>query len=259
MFVKIKEIARRSGLTEKSIRYYESKGLVVPGMEERNGRMFRTYTEEDLKKLESIATLRKARFSVEEIQTMLDAPDKIPETLRDYKAVIEEAYESLLRIRELLQSGTLDKAEDIHALAEALRAPVEDVPLPREDLKFNFRRYDQLVEQERGKISAATLSGRLGGWAQLYSGRSESTFQDYQQRLSAAGVRFRAMTYNKGSRMALQGLANAQNSVGMSRAPTVQPQGLQEKLLSDERMDYYRIEVRSRDVEKARMALRANL
>lgn len=257
--MKIKEIARLSGLTEKSIRYYESKGLVVPVMEERNGRMFRTYTEEDLKKLESIATLRKARFSVEDIQTMLSEPEKIPETLRDYRLVVEEAYESLLRIREMLQSGTLDKAGDIHALAEALRSPVENVPLPKEDVKFNFRRYDQLVEQERSRISAATLKGRLGGWAQIYSGRSVQTYQDYQQRLSAAGVRFRALTYNKGSRMALQGFSNTMNNVGFNRAPTPTPHGLQEKLLSDKGMDYYRIEVRSRDVEKARMALRANL
>lgn len=41
----IKEAAAKTGLTEKTIRYYEAQGLIHPAMEEKNGRNFRTYTE----------------------------------------------------------------------------------------------------------------------------------------------------------------------------------------------------------------------
>ena len=37
--------AAKTGLTEKTIRYYEAQGLIHPAMEEKNGRNFRTYTE----------------------------------------------------------------------------------------------------------------------------------------------------------------------------------------------------------------------
>ena len=39
--MKIKEVAKATGLTEKTIRYYENRGLVIPQAKELNGRSFR--------------------------------------------------------------------------------------------------------------------------------------------------------------------------------------------------------------------------
>ena len=69
--MRIKEAARRTGLTEKTIRYYENRGLVIPDKEERNGRVWRDYTEEQIQMLRAVATLRRAFFHVEEIAGIL--------------------------------------------------------------------------------------------------------------------------------------------------------------------------------------------
>ena len=45
--MKIKEVARKTGLTEKTIRYYEHRGLVIPASTELNGRSFREYSPEE--------------------------------------------------------------------------------------------------------------------------------------------------------------------------------------------------------------------
>lgn len=45
MKMRIKEVAKRTGLTEKTIRYYESVGLVVPDMEMKDHRVWRDYNE----------------------------------------------------------------------------------------------------------------------------------------------------------------------------------------------------------------------
>ena len=63
--MKIKEVARATGLTEKTIRYYENRGLVIPAAKELNGRSFRDYSPEDVSALQAVSTLRKARFPVE--------------------------------------------------------------------------------------------------------------------------------------------------------------------------------------------------
>ena len=79
--MKIKEAARATGLTEKTIRYYESRGLVVPAARELNGRSFRDYSEADVEALRTVATLRRARFSVEQIARMREDPSCIPDVV----------------------------------------------------------------------------------------------------------------------------------------------------------------------------------
>ena len=58
--MRIKEAARKTGLTEKTIRYYESCGLVIPDMEMRFDRLWRDYKPEHLRLLAAVATLRRA-------------------------------------------------------------------------------------------------------------------------------------------------------------------------------------------------------
>ena len=99
--MKIKEVSKATGLTEKTIRYYENRGLVIPQAKELNGRSFRDYSEENVAALRAVSTLRRARFPVEEIVRMQKDPECIGEVLRDYEADVEEAYASLGRIREL--------------------------------------------------------------------------------------------------------------------------------------------------------------
>ena len=194
--MRIKEAARRTGLTEKTIRYYESRGLVIPEAKELNGRSFREYSPEDVSALRAVSTLRKARFPVEEISRMLREPESIGEVLKEYETSVEEAYAALGRIRDLLETEDLGSAGDIYALAEKLRPATEDIPLPKQDLHFRFRQLDKIeAEKREGVRSRPSLRGF--GWIAIYSGKDNARFEDIQTSLRLAGIPFKPMRYSR--------------------------------------------------------------
>ncbi len=254
--MRIKEAARRTGLTEKTIRYYEERGLVTPDKEERNGKIWRDYTEEHVAQLSAVATLRRAFFHVEEIDAIRADPARIPETLAAVSARVEETYETLGKLRELMKKPALSEAPDMLTLASALTEAARPLELPPQDLKFNFKAQDRLLAEERARVEGAPAGRFRFGWMQLYHGQDEAKFRQIQQQLTTFGVEFRASSFTKGNRLAAQGLMNAAAPAYTQRS-MVSPAGIQAKALSSESMDSYTIEVRKRDAEKARTALRS--
>lgn len=63
-------VATRSGVPAKTIRYYESVGLIPPARRASNG--YRHYTEMDIQTLQFIQRARGLGFSVEEVANLLD-------------------------------------------------------------------------------------------------------------------------------------------------------------------------------------------
>ncbi len=64
------ELTERAGVTPRTIRYYESIGLLPPGEREGNGHHY--YTDETLARLRKIDQLKKLGLSLEEIGEVLD-------------------------------------------------------------------------------------------------------------------------------------------------------------------------------------------
>ncbi len=71
----IKDMERRTGLTSKSIRYYESKGLITVDRQEDNN--YREYTQENLQQLKRIKLYRYLDFSIEEIKELQNPKNDI--------------------------------------------------------------------------------------------------------------------------------------------------------------------------------------
>jgi MerR family copper efflux transcriptional regulator len=63
-------VAERSGVPPKSIRYYESIGLIDPAERRPNG--YRSYSQHDMQTLAFIKRARSLGFSVEEVRDLLD-------------------------------------------------------------------------------------------------------------------------------------------------------------------------------------------
>jgi len=64
----IKDVAQRSGLPAKTIRYYEDIGLIRP-LRQANG--YRSFRESDLHKLAFLARARGLGFSIEDCRALL--------------------------------------------------------------------------------------------------------------------------------------------------------------------------------------------
>ncbi|MGQ0749137.1 MAG: MerR family transcriptional regulator, partial [Betaproteobacteria bacterium] len=63
-------VAHQSGVPPKTIRYYESIGLISPAYRRPNG--YRSYSALDMRTLNFIKRARSLGFSVEEVRELLD-------------------------------------------------------------------------------------------------------------------------------------------------------------------------------------------
>ncbi|WP_141502693.1 MerR family transcriptional regulator [Paenibacillus luteus] len=66
--------AKLTSLTERTLRYYDRKGLLTPSKRNEHGHRF--YTERDLVRLQKIVTLKYLDFSLEDIVSYLQRPDE---------------------------------------------------------------------------------------------------------------------------------------------------------------------------------------
>ena len=145
----IKEVCDRTGLSRKTIRLYLEKGLVTPTSEVRNGRIFRTWSEEDVRQLEMIASLRRAQFTMEEIRRMQENPGAIGEILPGYRGWLlsqRETLESLVQASETLEGSQI---QNVYELSEQLTRKMGNLPLPESDIRPRFRYLDTMEETIR--------------------------------------------------------------------------------------------------------------
>lgn len=71
--LKIGELAKKTGLTNRTIRYYQEIGLFEPAERSRKG--YRLYGHAELKRLQKIRSLKYLGFQLEEIKNCLNNPD----------------------------------------------------------------------------------------------------------------------------------------------------------------------------------------
>ena len=83
----IGEVAERSGLPPKTIRYYEEIGLVTP---QRSGNGYRAFRDSDLHKLAFLGRARALGFSIEDCRTLLGLYEDEARESAQVKAVAEE-------------------------------------------------------------------------------------------------------------------------------------------------------------------------
>jgi DNA-binding transcriptional MerR regulator len=67
--LQIGQVAERTGLSLRTIRFYEENGLVVPTARSEGG--FRLYSDDDVARLEVIKRMKPLGFTLEEMQQLL--------------------------------------------------------------------------------------------------------------------------------------------------------------------------------------------
>lgn len=96
---KIDDVAKESGLTKRTIRYYEELGLLFPPDRSEGG--MRLYTRKHIERLKQIVNARDVLgFSLMEIQDFVDIREKMDEQKEVYIKT-EEAKLKLQQLKEM--------------------------------------------------------------------------------------------------------------------------------------------------------------
>jgi MerR family transcriptional regulator, thiopeptide resistance regulator len=87
-------LARRLGLTVRTLHHYDEIGLVVPSRRSSAG--YRLYGEDDVTRLQHVVVYRRLGFALEEIAFLLDDPAAdVAEHLRRQRAAVTSRLEEL--------------------------------------------------------------------------------------------------------------------------------------------------------------------
>jgi DNA-binding transcriptional MerR regulator len=134
------DLARATGNTVRTIRFYEEEGLLKPAAVSDGGH--RRYTEDDLERLRLITDLRELGLSLCEIRSVLDLRsgchnaaefamrfqqvlaghlEEAQKRLERLRRVKKELYDALAAIQERLSSSGVEQCPC--AVAEAAGAP----------------------------------------------------------------------------------------------------------------------------------------
>jgi DNA-binding transcriptional MerR regulator len=119
-FLQIGEAAERASLTQRTLRYYEEKGLLEPPTRMDGG--FRLYSAEDMERVDRIRQLKELLgFSLAEIKEMLEAEDvrlQIRAGWRKDADVMEKAGKARIAREATLQQISLidQKMEKMSAM-----------------------------------------------------------------------------------------------------------------------------------------------
>lgn len=144
MVMKIKEVSQKTGLSKKTIRFYEEEGLIQPTKTYYNGRAYRDYSEAHIQALNEIATLRRARFSVEEIKTILSTPKEIPPLFESYRQRLRTEKDALVQVLAVVDEIAAEELTSKEALMEQITPSAQELTLPATDVHPHFRYLDVL-------------------------------------------------------------------------------------------------------------------
>jgi len=126
--MRIGELAERAGTTTRTLRYYESRGLLPA---RRSGNGYRAYGEEDLRLLRQIRLLQDFGFGLEDTRPFVEClraghpeGDSCPASLEVYRSKLAELDECIARLQAIRdQVGAQLARAELEAEAAAPGGP----------------------------------------------------------------------------------------------------------------------------------------
>ncbi|SFN60537.1 MerR family transcriptional regulator, copper efflux regulator [Candidatus Pantoea varia] len=100
MKMNISDVAKKTGLTSKAIRFYEEKGVVTPPLRSENG--YRSYNGHHLEELNLLRQARQVGFTLDECRELVALFNNPSRHSADVKArTLQKADEIAAHIEEL--------------------------------------------------------------------------------------------------------------------------------------------------------------
>lgn len=100
--IKIGDVAKRLGIDQKTIRFYERKALIKP---DRSYSNYRLYSQDDVNTLHFILSARAYRLSIKEIRMLLRVKDRQGDICADvvdlFKGKVDVISEEIARLKKI--------------------------------------------------------------------------------------------------------------------------------------------------------------
>jgi DNA-binding transcriptional MerR regulator len=146
-YLQIGEVAERTAVTQRTLRFYEERGLLKPPSRLEGG--FRLYSEDDVRRVEQIKRLQTLLgISLADIKDMVEAMEVKHQIKATYRrdAEISDRRAKLLRVKEVTAGQV--------ALIDQKLAALQEM---RESLTQQLAQYDVWLEslEEQARAQAA--------------------------------------------------------------------------------------------------------
>lgn len=156
--MKIGELARRTGLTVRTLRFYDEIGLVRPTERSEGGH--RVYGPDAVRRLQQVTSLRSLGLSLDEVRAQLEAHDpSLLETIElqrtrlgEQITALETLQQRLDDIARLLQHGEAVTTDTLVTTMEAMR--MVEKYYSEEQLEWLRKRREEVGEERIVEVEA---------------------------------------------------------------------------------------------------------
>lgn len=152
MQFKIGDLARRTGLTVRTLHHYDKIGLLSPSI--RNASGYRLYNRQDLTRLHRILTLKRLNLSLQEIAALIDGQEVslaqvLQQQVETLAQQIQQAQELQNRLATLSKLIEMDDAEQLdYWLMTLEKMSVMDKYFARDEVDLFMQKNIQKVHQD---------------------------------------------------------------------------------------------------------------
>lgn len=147
-YLQIGEVAERTGVTQRTLRFYEEKGLLRPP--ERMDGGFRLYSEEDVRRVEHIRRLQDLLgITLADIKEMVDAEEMLLELKAQYRPD-SDVDEKKVQLRK-----AIDVVSRQHDIVAQKAEQMSEMKSQLEERLQTFDRWMKELEQLERKAPVA--------------------------------------------------------------------------------------------------------
>ena len=146
-YLQIGEVAERTGVTQRTLRFYEEKGLLRPPTRMDGG--FRLYSEQDVKRVDHIRRLQDLLgVALAEIKEMVDAEETLRELRAQYRpdSAVTEKRRQLQKANEVVQAQ--------YAIVKQKTEQMEEMKAQLEERLKTFARWSKELDELEKKEAA---------------------------------------------------------------------------------------------------------
>lgn len=163
MQLKVGQLAKRTGISVKTLHHYDEIGLLSPSS--RTASAHRLYIEADIMRLQQIMSLRSLGFALEEIRKFLDAPERSPlQVLEMHLEVLKQELSERQKLIDSLQTIVSELRSGENPGVDELLNLIEDTTMFQK--YYSQEQLDRLAERAK-MLGPEKIKGAENEWTVL--------------------------------------------------------------------------------------------